>query len=153
MHLLGHNLPDHKPLKIALLTFYGLSHPLASRLLARLSIHSNALVSDLTEPQLTALSAYLSSPSTTPKPIGSEIKLSPPGGEELPTLPFAGSDKVFGGGGDLKGKGKAAQSQSQGAGAHKEDPLDELRLETEARRAMQADILHMRQVGSYRGKR
>ncbi|WVF71340.1 hypothetical protein IAT40_006143 [Kwoniella sp. CBS 6097] len=147
MHLLGHNLPDHKPLKIALLTFYGLSHPLASRLLARLSIHSNALVSDLTEPQLTALSAYLSSPSTTAKPTDSEIKLSPPGGEELPTSAFAGSAKVFGQ--DAKGKGKG-RAVAQGA---QEDPLDELRLETEARRAMQADILHMRQVGSYRGKR
>ncbi|WVQ99526.1 hypothetical protein IAU59_006662 [Kwoniella sp. CBS 9459] len=155
MHLLGHNLPDHKPLKIALLTFYGLSHPLASRLLARLSIHSNALVSDLTEPQLTALSAYLSSPSTTPKPIDSELKLSPPGGAELATsTAFAGSasTKLFGGesvsNGNGKGKGRASQTH-----VVREDPLDELRLETEARRAMQADILHMRQVGSYRGKR
>ncbi|KAK8864549.1 hypothetical protein IAR55_001799 [Kwoniella newhampshirensis] len=133
MHLLGHNLPDHKPLKIALLTFYGLSHPLASRLLSRLQIHQSALVSDLTEPQLTSLSAYLSSPSTTAKPSDNPIILAPPGGAARRGTSDEG-----------KGKGKAKE---------REDPLDDLRIETEARRAMQADILHMRQVGSYRGRR
>ncbi|WWD17135.1 hypothetical protein CI109_101572 [Kwoniella shandongensis] len=133
MHLLGHNLPDHKPLKIALLTFYGLSHPLASRLLSRLQIHQSALVSDLTEPQLTSLSAYLSSPSTTPKPSDNPIVLAAPGSN---------------------GAGAGTQSKSAIAkGKEREDPLDDLRIETEARRAMQADILHLRQVGSYRGRR
>nr|XP_019046515.1 30S small subunit ribosomal protein S13 [Kwoniella bestiolae CBS 10118]OCF25445.1 30S small subunit ribosomal protein S13 [Kwoniella bestiolae CBS 10118] len=135
MHLLGHNLPDHKPLKIALLTFYGLSHPLASRLLARLSIHSEALVSDLTEPQLTSLSAYLSSPATTAKVRETQINLAPPGGR---ALPLPGNKSVVGA--VNKGKGK-------------EDPLDELKLETEARRGMQGDIAHLRMVGTYRGKR
>nr|XP_018262785.1 30S small subunit ribosomal protein S13 [Kwoniella dejecticola CBS 10117]OBR84943.1 30S small subunit ribosomal protein S13 [Kwoniella dejecticola CBS 10117] len=142
MHLLGHNLPDHKPLKIALLTFYGLSHPLASRLLARLSIHSEALVSDLTEPQLTSLSAYLSSPSTTARP--STYTLSPPGGKDLSPP----GNKVIFPSGAQKGKGKV-QTQNQ----NQEDSLNELLLETEARRSMQADIAHLRMVGTYRGKR
>ncbi|WWC94584.1 hypothetical protein V866_001431 [Kwoniella sp. B9012] len=141
MHLLGHNLPDHKPLKIALLTFYGLSHPLASRLLARLSIHSEALVSDLTEPQLTSLSAYLSSPSTTAKvrETQSNITLSPPGGKPLP---IPGNKSIV-----------ATSQNNKGKGKERDDPLDELRLETEARRGMQADIAHLRMVGTYRGKR
>ncbi|WVR06880.1 hypothetical protein IAU60_003916 [Kwoniella sp. DSM 27419] len=145
MHLLGHNLPDHKPLKIALLTFYGLSHPLAARLLARLSIHSEALVSDLTEPQLTSLSAYLSSPSTTPRPSDSKMTLAPPGGK---VLAVPGNRAIFG-----SGSGGAGAGAGDRKGKGKEDPLDELRIETEARRAMQADILHLRQVGAYRGKR
>ncbi|WWC70172.1 mitochondrial 37S ribosomal uS13m domain-containing protein [Kwoniella pini CBS 10737] len=148
MHLLGHNLPDHKPLKIALLTFYGLSHTLSSRLLARLSIHSEALVSDLTEPQLTSLSAYLSSPSTTLKSQkDSLIKLSPPGGRIL-SLPNNHNNKFnF----ELNNNSNNANLNLKGKG--KEDPLDELLLETEARRSMQSDIAHLRMVGTYRGKR
>ncbi|WWC89154.1 uncharacterized protein L201_004072 [Kwoniella dendrophila CBS 6074] len=155
MHLLGHNLPDHKPLKIALLTFYGISHPIALRLLARLSIHSEALVSDLTEPQLTSLSAYLSSPSTTLKSKDVTIKLSPPtntntnsSSSSSSSLLPKGNQTIFslGLGNSNKGKSKATSTE-------KEDPLDELKLETEARRSMQADIAHLRMVGTYRGKR
>ncbi|WRT66543.1 uncharacterized protein IL334_003502 [Kwoniella shivajii] len=158
MHLLGHNLPDHKPLKIALLTFYGLSHQLSSRLLARLSIHSEALVSDLTEPQLTSLSAYLSSPSTTSKPSDSPISLSPPGGKSLLS---PGNKSIFGNLNNINrigkgnGNGSKANANVKGKGKEqvKEDPLDELKIETEARRSMQGDIAHLRTVGTYRGKR
>ncbi|ODO09356.1 hypothetical protein I350_02956 [Cryptococcus amylolentus CBS 6273] len=136
MHLLGHNLPDHKPLKIALLTFYGISHKVSARLLPRLGIHSEALVNQLTEPQLTSLSAYLSSPSTTARPSDQKLELAPPGGLALKPVGHPG---IFGG----LDKGKGRQ----------EDPLDELKIETEKRRAMQADIAHLRMVGTYRGRR
>ncbi|KAE8538505.1 hypothetical protein D1P53_004866 [Cryptococcus gattii VGV] len=137
MHLLGHNLPDHKPLKIALLTFYGISHALSARLLPRLGIHSEATVAQLTEPQLTALSAYLSSPSTTARPSEQQLEFAPPGGKVLKPV---GHPAIFGGLNKGKGKGQ-------------EDPLDDLKIETEKRRAMQADIAHLRMVGTYRGRR
>ncbi|WVN88569.1 uncharacterized protein L203_103780 [Cryptococcus depauperatus CBS 7841] len=139
MHLLGRNLPDHKPLKIALLTFYGISHTLSARLLPRLGIHSEALVSQLTEPQLTALSAYLSSPSTTARPSDNPLELVPPGGLALKPIghpAIVKSMRIN----NAKGKGKV-------------DPLDELKIETEKKSAMQADIAHLRMIGTYRGKR
>lgn len=60
---------------MALTSFYGLSHSLTPRLLARLQIPTAAKVSDLTEPQITALSAFLSSPSTTPKPAPTPLSV------------------------------------------------------------------------------
>lgn len=123
--------------QIALLTFYGISHALSARLLPRLGIHSEATVAQLTEPQLTALSAYLSSPSTTARPSEQQLELAPPGGKVLKPV---GHPAIFGGLNKGKGKGQ-------------EDPLDDLKIETEKRRAMQADIAHLRMVGTYRGRR
>ncbi len=143
MHLLGHHLPDNKlvrvnaylrwllcaithPLlpQIALTSFYGISQNTSSRILSRLQIQQEALVSSLTENQVTALSAYLSSPSTT---------LPPP-----PTPFFPPSSS----------KGKEKEVAQDVA-----DPLDNLKIETDLRRSMQADILHHRTIGTYRGRR
>jgi small subunit ribosomal protein S13 len=33
------------------------------------------------------------------------------------------------------------------------DPLDALKIETDLKKAMSADILHLREIGTYRGKR
>lgn len=125
MHLLGHHLPDHKLVRIALRSFYGISHSTAERLLARLSIPSLATVSSLTEPQVTALSAYLSSPSTSEAPAPTPLA--------APTL-----------GPSDKGKNKAGTQA---------DPLATLLIETDLRRSRQADLQHLRQTGTYRGRR
>jgi small subunit ribosomal protein S13 len=127
MHLLGRNLSETKPVRIALTTFYGISHHTADRLLARLSIHYHCLVQDLTENQVTALSSYLSSPSTSTKP--SPTPLAVPGRPE-------GSDEVV------------SFRPSKLA-----DPLDSLKIETDLKRAQQADVGRLRQIGTYRGKR
>ncbi|KAG7571468.1 hypothetical protein FFLO_00651 [Filobasidium floriforme] len=127
MHLLGHNLPDHKLLRVALTSFYGISHHISYRLLARLQIHSEATVSNLTEAQVTALSAYLSSPSTNPSPDPTPI--CPPGQQP-----------------STKGKEREVV-------ADREDPLDTLKIETDLRRSLQSDIAHHRTIGTYRGKR
>ncbi|KAK4689291.1 small subunit ribosomal protein S13, partial [Tremellales sp. Uapishka_1] len=118
MHLLGHHLPDHKLVRVALTSFYGISDHISSRLLSRLQIHHTALVSSLTEPQVTALSAYLSSPSTTPPPA---------------PITLAGSS--------------ALSSSTANA------ILNTLKIETDLRRNLQADIGHQRTVGTYRGRR
>lgn len=125
MHLLGHYLPDHKPLRIALKAFYGISYPTASRLLARLQIPDQALVASLTENQITALSAYLSSPSTSAKPAPTPVA-TPEGSA-------------------ASAKGKAV--------AVAENPLDNLKIETDLRRQRHGDINHHRLVGTYKGRR
>jgi small subunit ribosomal protein S13 len=167
MHLLGHNLPDHKLLKVrpkrpnpipfknptpdlpvhfsfpfithdprglpsvdptnkqvALTSFYGLSHSTTPRLLARLQIPNQTKVQDLTESQITQLSAFLSSPATTPSP---------------PPTPLSSATSSTSG--EVKGKDRQV------------DPLDGLRIETDLKRDIQGDIAHLRQVGAYRGRR
>ncbi|WVQ82077.1 hypothetical protein IAT38_004205 [Cryptococcus sp. DSM 104549] len=145
MHLLGRNLRDHKPLKIAIRAFFGISHSVAARLLPRLGIHAEAGVADLTEPQLTALSAYLSSPSTSPRPSDSPLRLAPPGGR---TLPPVGHPAITGQAlKDVVPEGSVAR------GKKREDPLDELLIEQEKKSQVRADLLHLRQTGTYRGRR
>ncbi|KAL7421962.1 hypothetical protein Q5752_003734 [Cryptotrichosporon argae] len=128
MHLLGHHLPDHKLVRIALTSFYGISTSTSSRLLARLQIPLSTRVSSLSEPQITALSAFLSSPSTSTPPPATPLAV-PPGAAAL-------------------------QAASEGkSGRAAEDPLNALLIETDLRRGLQADIGHHRVVGTYRGRR
>jgi small subunit ribosomal protein S13 len=110
-------------LKVALTSFYGLSHSTTPRLLARLQIPAGLKVQDLTESQITSLSAFLSSPATTPSP---------------PATPLESESKKEK---DVKGKEREV------------DPLDGLRIETDLKRDTQGDIAHLRQVGAYRGRR
>ena len=84
----------------------------------------------MTEAQVTALSAYLSSPSTNPSPEATPI--CPPGQQP-----------------SLKGK----EREVVGVVADREDPLDTLKIETDLRRSLQSDIAHHRTIGTYRGKR
>lgn len=57
--LQGIQLPDNKPLRYALLQFYGISHDRAARVLAALSIHDSCLVGALSEDQVNRLGAHL----------------------------------------------------------------------------------------------
>jgi small subunit ribosomal protein S13 len=113
--------------QVALTSFYGLSHATTPRLLARLQIPTACKVSDLTESQITSLSAFLSSPSTTPPPPPTPLSRDTDNG---------------------KGKGKEVTSTS-----NRLDPLEGLRIETDLKRDTQGDIAHLRQVGAYRGRR
>lgn len=130
MHLLGHHLADYKVLRYALRRFFGLSHATSSRLLARLSIPEKALVSSLTEEQVTALSAYLSAPSSSRPPA------------PTPVVPPNASEEV-----------KAAAIKEAQQAAKKDDPMDNLLIESDLRRSRKADINHLAHVGTYRGRR
>ena len=115
--------------QIALCSFYGIGKHLSVRLLARLQIHHEALVSDLTEPQITALSAYLSSPSTTTPPGPTPLAVPPPPPKSLLYNPPA-IQKV-----------------------QRVDPLNDLKIETDLKKSMLADIAHQREIGTYKGRR
>lgn len=128
MHLLGHHLADYKVLKFALRKFFGISHSTADRLLARLSIPQKALVSSLTEEQVTALSSYLSAPSTSTPPAPTPV-----------TPPRATDAQV--------------QAALKDAAKKGPDPMDSLQIESDLRRSRLADIQHLADVGSYRGRR
>ena len=57
--LQGIQLPDNKPLRYALLQFYGISHDRSHRILAALSIHETCLVGALSEEQVNRLGQHL----------------------------------------------------------------------------------------------
>ncbi|KAL1411480.1 hypothetical protein Q8F55_002441 [Vanrija albida] len=128
MHLLGHHLPEHNLVRIALRSFYGISYATSSRVLARLSIPNEALVSSLTEQQITALSAYLSAPSSSTPPV--KLALAAPG----------------------KAPSPSAAKEAAAAGPQ-DDPLNSIKIEVDLRRQRHADIMHHRHIGTYRGRR
>ena len=160
MHLLGHHLADHKLLRvrdgsiptsssssssssssfrdtrhpadvqIALTSFHGISDYTSSRILARLQINTSLRVSDLTEGQVSSLSAYLSSPSL------SSVPETPVG------LP-----------GSSRGTAEFVDPKGGRSRVERVDPLDDLKIETDLRRSVRDDLAHHRQVGSYRGRR
>ncbi|GAA5891849.1 hypothetical protein JCM5296_003249 [Sporobolomyces johnsonii] len=135
VNLLGATLPDRKLVKIALLAFYGINHRTSSRIMARLQFHDQMRVSDLTEPQLNALSALLSAPAAAPRPA-------------TPLLPFTVSPTAS----------SASASSSTPALTPRDpppvsqDPIPSLVLEEDLRRARRADIAHHRTVGTLRGR-
>ncbi|ORY32885.1 hypothetical protein BCR39DRAFT_522283 [Naematelia encephala] len=145
MFLLGHNLPDTKLVRIALTSFYGISHHISSRLLARLQIHQTCLVNELTEPQITALSAYLSSPNTTPAP--------PPTPLNTPTPPPFSLVASSSSSSSSSPKTIKVLYEAQRWIDKRPDPLSDLKIETELRKELLANIAHLRQIGTYRGKR
>lgn len=57
------------PPKVALRSFYGLGQHTALRVMARFQIHANAKVAQLTDPQVTALTSFLSSPAGVVDPM------------------------------------------------------------------------------------
>ena len=88
-HILGKHLPDHKPVRYALLSFKGVGDYTAWKICARLQFHDNLKLGDMSERQLNAL-------------------------------------------------------------AHE---LGGLRLENDLVRAVRGDIVRLRRIGSYRGRR
>ncbi len=108
-----------------------MGHHLSERLIARLQIHRSCLVQDLTEPQITALSAYLSSTSTAERPNPTPLS--------TPALP--------------PNCMKYTAPESSSSTGKARDPLDGLKIETDLKKSMRADIAHLREIGTYRGRR
>ncbi|GAA6053667.1 hypothetical protein JCM3770_001687 [Rhodotorula araucariae] len=106
--------------------------------MARLQFHDQMRVQDLSEPQLNALSALLSAPAAAPRP-------------STPLRPFA-----------LSSASSAASTSSAPASSSdllprdpppvSVDPLPNLVLEEDLKRARRADIAHHRTVGTLKGR-
>ncbi|KAF9515977.1 hypothetical protein BS47DRAFT_1376098 [Hydnum rufescens UP504] len=131
--ILGKNLPDHQALKIALTSFYGIGRHTATRVMARYSIHDSTRVSQLTQSQLTSLTAFLSSPATSPRPPRNPLAAPKYG------LLYSAASNV--------GSRPAAKT------IRARDELAELKIESELRREVRDNIAHHRAVGTYVGRR
>ncbi|WFD32141.1 hypothetical protein MSPP1_003186 [Malassezia sp. CBS 17886] len=136
MYLLGSYLPDHKLVRIALTTFYGISQDTARRICARIQVHDRATVASLTEAQVTDLSAYLSSPGMIPARAASPTRASVHVGHAERATPLEG----------------AYVPPSQRASAAT-DPLRSILIEGDLRREMLGNIAHHRTIGTYVGRR
>ncbi|GAB1517638.1 ribosomal protein S13/S18 [Rhizoctonia solani] len=132
VYLLGTHLADHKALKIALTSFYGIGRQTSLRLMARLQIHEHAKVGSLTPPQITQLTAFLSSPSTAPPPMMTPLaspNFTPPAA--TPPIKY--------------------RTVEEGSG--RTDRLANIKLESELLREIRENIAHHRAVGTYKGRR
>jgi len=162
VHVLGVNLHDNRParvslslyqapvvlhlltflfLQLALTGFYGVGRELAKRICARLQIHETATLPSLTPQQITALTAFLSSPSSTPP---------------LPPMPLASPTFVA-----LERtppplviqRTQQLQLTERGEKVGLGDQLRSLKIEVDLRREIRENIGHHKQVGSYVGRR
>ncbi|KAG6814520.1 hypothetical protein H0H92_000046 [Tricholoma furcatifolium] len=153
VHILGVRLQDAQIARFALTSFYGIGPQTAHRLCARLQIHDKCKMKDLTQYQLTALTSFLSSPSTslTPQryPLASPDFVAPPPNKSMLELQneFAALKAT-------REQKKVKRAKRAGV-APKEtvDPLKDLRIESELRRMIRENIAHHRMIGSYVGKR
>ncbi|KAL4067907.1 hypothetical protein V8B97DRAFT_2004013 [Scleroderma yunnanense] len=136
VHVLGVALPDMQLARLALTNFYGVGNKTAQRLCARLQIHNQCKIRDLTAHQITELASFLASPSTAPPlrrmPLASPTFQPPPASTPIEILR------------------KQVAKLSKPAGV---DPLRTLKIEAEARRVVRDNITHQRMIGSYVGKR
>ena len=122
--------------------FYGIGHKTAHRVCARFQIHDRCQVKDLTPTQLTSITAFLSSPSTA-QPIQRVPLASPsfrPNPGSVTPNPQATSTP----------KPNATPLTNAKGG---NDPLRNLKIETELRREIRENISHQRMIGSYVGRR
>ncbi|KAI0670431.1 mitochondrial 30S ribosomal protein S13 [Trametes maxima] len=137
MHILGVLLPDNQLVKHALTHFYGIGHKTASRLCARVQIHDRCRIRSLNQGQVTALTAFLSSPANSP-PVSAQ-PLAAPGYVPPPLSQQPGAPNT-----------NASTSTST------QEPVDRLReikIESDLRRQMRENIAHQRMIGSYVGRR
>ncbi|KAI0336484.1 mitochondrial 30S ribosomal protein S13 [Cubamyces sp. BRFM 1775] len=134
MHILGVLLPESHLVKHALTHFYGIGHSTAHRICARVQIHDRCRVRHLNQAQVTALTAFLSSPTNSPpvpvQPLAAPSYVPPPLSQPVPAV--------------------QADQQQQEAPA---DRLREIRIESDLRRQMRENIAHQRMIGSYVGRR
>ncbi|PKI83470.1 hypothetical protein MVES1_002677 [Malassezia vespertilionis] len=138
MYLLGAHLPDHKLVRIALTTFYGISYETARRVCARIQVHERATVSSLTEEQITSLSAYLSSPGLIPARSNTPTKATVDAPQQRARVSETQDGR------DLP------PSERPQASA---DPLRSILIEGDLRRDRLANIAHHRSIGTYKGRR
>ncbi|KAH9854193.1 hypothetical protein C2E23DRAFT_902539 [Lenzites betulinus] len=132
MHILGVTLPENQLVKHALTHFYGIGAKTSLRLCARVQIHDRCRIRHLNQTQVTALTAFLSSPTNSP-PVAVQ--------------PLAAPHPA------LAPPAQSAPAQAAAAQAAPVDRLRELRIESELRRQMRENIAHQRMIGSYVGRR
>jgi small subunit ribosomal protein S13 len=170
MHMLGVLLQDQKVVKVhsiqynnyssqhchqrALRAFYGIGPVVAAKLCARLQIHDTCKVRQLTSAQVTGLASFLSAPLTSPQipknPLASHNYVPPKSGK--PKIKAAEATKT---------KTEDASTGAPNPNANmtalskllKADPLRGIKVESELRRQVRANIGHQRMIGSYVGKR
>ena len=102
-----------------------------------MQIHDRCRIRNLTPYQVTALTAYLSSPSTSqpaPNHPLASLKYKPPKlGQPLPPV--------------------ATKSRSSPSERKLKDPLLTLKIETDLKREIRENIAHQRLINSYVGRR
>ena len=111
--------------------FYGVGKQTAHRLCARVQIHDRCRVRNLNQSQVTALTAFLSSPANSP-PVATQRLASP----NFVPPPL----------------GQPAAQPAEAAAAPV-DRLREIKIESDLRRQMRENIAHQRMIGSYVGRR
>ncbi|PAV23993.1 S13-like H2TH domain-containing [Pyrrhoderma noxium] len=122
VYVLGVNLPDKKLARIALQAFYGVGEKTAQRLCARLQIHDQQRVRNLSPHQITGLASFLSSPHTA---------------APLPRLPLATPGVLT--------QTVNPPPEPNTLQLNRKDPLLKLRIETELKREMRENIAHQQQ--------
>ena len=154
----------------------GIGDHMSHRLCARLQIHDQMKVKELTAFQLTALTSFLSSPAAAkvpqkmplaginfvpPPPIKSnqqllvEFNLEKQQAERDRLARIKEREEALLKKDKKKGRKVVSRSPTSPAAKAKtsSDPLSELQIESELRRAVRENILHQRLIGSYVGKR
>ncbi|KAI0748071.1 mitochondrial 30S ribosomal protein S13 [Daedaleopsis nitida] len=129
MHILGVLLPENQLVKHALKHFYGIGQKTALRLCARVQVHESCRIRNLNQSQVTALTAFLSSPANSP-PVAPHALASP---DYVPP--------------------PLSQPVPQPAVPQVVDRLREIKIESDLRRQMRENIAHQRMIGSYVGRR
>jgi len=157
VYVLGKLLPDHQFTRVsttqfpytghgneffqfALTHFYGIGRETAHRICARYQIHDRCRVKDLTPTQLTSITAFLSSPSTA-QPV-QRVSLASPNFRPKPGTITPDTLK-------LSKNGSTSLANAKGG----DDPLRDLKIETELRKDIRQNISHQRMIGSYVGWR
>ncbi|KAI0819128.1 hypothetical protein BC629DRAFT_1278910 [Irpex lacteus] len=134
MHILGVNMPDHKLVKHTLTYFFGIGKHTSARICARMHVHDKCKVKDLTSQQVTALTAFLNAPSSSPLPAHAPLA----GINYHPTA---------------VGKPLNALPQPRRSPEDYNDPLKTLKIESDLKREVRENIMHHRLIGSYVGRR
>lgn len=116
--------PEH-----ALTHFYGIGRKTALHLCARVQIHERCRVRGLNQSQVTALTAFLSSPANSP-PVVPHVLAAP---DYVPP--------------------PLAEPIPQPKQPKPVDRLREIKIESDLRRQMRENIAHQRMIGSYVGRR
>ncbi|BGP37394.1 hypothetical protein JCM10450v2_001303 [Rhodotorula kratochvilovae] len=106
--------------------------------MARLQFHDQMRVQDLSEPQLNALSALLSAPAAAPRP-------------STPLRPFTLSSSSSAAS-TLSAPSSSSDLLPRDPPPVSADPLPNLVLEEDLKRARRADIAHHRTVGTLKGR-
>ena len=109
--------------------FYGIGTKTALRLCARVQIYDRCRVRNLNQSQVTALTAFLSSPANSP-PVAAHALAAP---DYVPP--------------------PLSQPAPQPAVEQPVDRLRDIKIESDLRRQMRENIAHQRMIGSYVGRR